>query len=224
MEIDSKKYPYPARLRHHTNPACYIPADELTDLPENYPPLIGSVKWEDVFINAQKPNIMDVGCGKAGMLLNYSEQHPTDNILGIEVRESIAKWAINLIKSENMPNAGVLWYSVINGLDFLDEASFDKIFYLFPDPWTKRKHLKRRAFNPETLEIYHRLLKTGGQLYLASDVEEVHDYHMKLLRQNGNFDIKIVEDDLEWGLPVTNKERFCRRELILFYRIIATKK
>ncbi len=223
MEIDSQKYPYPARLRHHTCPACYIPANELTELPDNYPPLVSKIDWTIQFLNSKPANVLDVGCGKAGLLLDYSEAHPDDNILGIEVRESIAKWAENLIKAENIQNASVLWYSVINGLDFLESNSFDRIFYLFPDPWTKRKHLKRRAFTTETLDIYHRLLKPGGRLYLATDVEEVHDYHLSLVSKHPNFTFKIIETDEEWGLPVTNKERFCRREMILFDRIIATK-
>ncbi len=223
MLIDSKKYPYPARLRHHTCPACYIPANELTTLPDNYPPLYAQINWSDIFLNHISANVLDIGCGKAGLLFDYAEANPNDNIMGIEVRESIAKWAENLIKSENIQNASVLWYSVINGLDFLDNNSFDKIFYLFPDPWTKRKHLKRRAFIPETLDIYHGLLRQGGQLYLATDVDEVHDYHFSLVNAHPGFDIKIIESDYEWGLPITNKERFCRREMILYQRIIATK-
>lgn len=224
MIVDNQKYPYPQRLRHHTNPACYIPASELTELPDNYPPTIDKLAPETLFLNGKKPNVLDVGCGKAGFLLDYSEQHPEDNIMGIEVRETIAKWAENFIKSEQIPNATVLWYSVINGLHFLDNGTFDKIFYLFPDPWTKRKQIKRRAFIPETLEMYHNLLKPGGKLHLATDVDEVHEYHVKVLQKFGKFDIHIVESDEEWPYPITNKERFCRREMILFDRIIAVKK
>lgn len=223
MIIDNQKYPYPARLRHHTNPACYIPAKELTELPENYPPTIEKLNPEELFINKKQPNILDVGCGKAGFLLDYSEIHSNDNILGIEVREGIAKWAQNVITCENIRNAAVLWYSVINGLHFLQENSFDKIFYLFPDPWTKRKQIKRRAFIPETLQMYYNLLRAGGKLYLATDVDEVNDYHLKVLNESGKFKINIIEDDNQWNLPVTNKERFCRREMILFSRIIAEK-
>lgn len=223
MIIDNQKYPYPPRLRHHTNPACYIPASELTELPENYPPTIEALSPETLFINGKSPNILDVGCGKAGFLLDYAEIHTDDNILGIEVREGIAKWAANVIKCENIPNAAVLWYSVINGLHFLKKDSFDRIFYLFPDPWTKRKQIKRRAFIPETLDMYYNLLKIGGKLYLATDVDEVHEYHVKVLEKYGKFKINIVQNDDEWQLPITNKEKFCRREMILFSRIIAEK-
>jgi len=217
MIIDNQKYPYPARLRHHTNPACYIPANELKELPENYPPLIDSINLKNIFINGKEPNVLDVGCGKADFLLNYAEQFPNDNILGIEVRESIAKWAQNIISGEAISNAAVIWYSVINGLNFIPNNSIDKIFYLFPDPWTKRKQIKRRAFIPETLEIYWNLLKQGGKLYLATDVDEVDEYHKK------EFNVQEDINDDQWNFPITNKEKFCRREMILFNRIIAEK-
>jgi tRNA (guanine-N7-)-methyltransferase len=192
-------------------------------MPKSYPPVLESVNWADLFINGKFPNVMDVGCGKAGMLFDYAESHPEDNILGLEVRRSLAEWAMNLIKGENVPNAAVQWYSVVNGIDFIADDSMDKIFYLFPDPWTKKRYVKRRAFNDSTLEMYSKKLKIGGTLRLASDVPEVHEYHLELLKKRDDFDILLVKDDQTWELPPTNKEKFCRRENIDFFRIIATK-
>ncbi len=224
MNIDFKKYPYPERLRHHTTPYNYIPLKELNGLPDYYPPIIEKADWSKIFINAKQPDVLDVGCAKANLLLNYAENNPNSNILGIEVRVQLTEWLENLIKSENIPNAGVIWYTIVNGLDFIEAASISKIFYLFPDPWTKQRHKKRRAYNADTLEEYRKVLKIGGELYLATDIEEVHNDHLKLLNRNGGFDIEIIESDERWGLPQTNKEKFCRRVSIPFYRIIAHKK
>lgn len=224
MIIDFKKYPYPERLRHHTTPYNYIPLKELKGTPEFYPPLYNNIDWKDIFINGKQPNILDVGCGKAGLLLQFAEDNPEMNVLGIEVRDTLAYWAENLIKGENIKNAAVIWYSVVNGLDFIDENSISKIFYLFPDPWSKTKHKKRRAFNQNTLNEYHRLLKDDGQLFLASDLEEIHDYHKGVIDADGRFTYKIIDTVEEWGLPITNKETFCKKKHIPVFRLIANKK
>lgn len=224
MNIDFSKYPYPPRLRHHTAPALYIPKNELHEIPNGYPPLIDNPDWGEFFSNNQPPNVLDVGCGKAGLLLDYSELHPSENILGIEVRKLIADWAENFIRCEKIPNAAVFHYTVVNGLDFIDNGSITNIFYLFPDPWTKKRQQKRRAFNDATLEEFSKKLHSGGILYLATDLPAVHEYHLEELEKNGKFNIKIIDNDADWQLPVTNKESFCRRESIPFFRIKAYKK
>ena len=51
----------------------------------------------------------------------------------------------------------------------LPDALFDKIFILFPDPWPKRRHHKRRLIQPDTVATLVRLLKDGGELRFATD-------------------------------------------------------
>jgi tRNA G46 methylase TrmB len=124
----------------------------------------------------------------------------------------------NVIEGERIANAFVIWYSVVNGLPFIESSSVDKIFYLFPDPWFKFKHKKRRAFNDKTIEEFHRVLKSDGILYLASDVPEVNEYHKSLINDTGKFTYEIA-DDTSWGLPITNKEKFCRKQNIDYLRM-----
>jgi tRNA (guanine-N7-)-methyltransferase len=222
VKIDSKKYPQPKRFRHHTAPNLYFPWEELKDKPEYYPPLYDKLNWSDIFINGGKPNVLDIGCGKGKLLLDHSEMYPSENILGIEVRSQPVDWLNNVIKGEQIPNAAVLWYSVVNGLPFINDGSVDKVLYLFPDPWFKYKHKKRRAFNEKTIGETYRVLKRGGTLYLASDVPEVNDYHKKILDRFGRFSYTNADDNT-WKLPITNKEKFCRNNKIDYLRIKCVK-
>jgi tRNA (guanine-N7-)-methyltransferase len=224
MNIDFKKYPLPKKLRHHTAANLYFPLAELKKRPRYYPPLIDKINWPEYFADGKPPHILDVGCGKGKLLLDLAELNPDKNLLGIEVRKIVTDWLDGVIRGEALPNVAVLWYSVVNGLKFIEDGSIEKVLYLFPDPWPKKKHQKRRAFNKFVLTEFHRVLEPGGKLYLATDVPEVHEYHVETLEQVGLFEYKIVNDDDKWGLPVTNKETFCRRKDIPFNRIIAVKK
>lgn len=222
--IDFEKYPLPKRMRHHTSPNVYLPADELNMIPEGYPELIKEVDWALQFKNAGSPDILDIGCGRAKFLFELSMLLPELNHLGIEVRTQPAEWAKSVIDGEQLPNVAVLKYSVANGLPFIADSSIQKVFYLFPDPWQKKRHVKRRAFNQNFLTEVHRVLIIGGTLNLATDVPEIHEYHLEELSIFGRFDIHIVEDDSQWAYPVTNKEDFCRKVGLPFYRLICTKK
>lgn len=221
--IDFEKYPLPKRMRHHTSPNVYLPASELKVLPNGYPPLIEKADWQEHYANGKAPNALDIGCGRGKFLLELSLLNPSSNYLGIEVRPMPVEWIKGVIAGENLPNVSVIRYSVVNGLNFIEDSSISESFYLFPDPWPKTKHLKRRAFNLFFLEEIFRVTSNGGKLMLATDLEEVHQYHLETLEEFSKFNIKVVENDSEWEYPVTNKEDFCRKVGIPFYRIICTK-
>ncbi len=170
MNIDYKKYPTP-RMRHHTAPNLYVPFNEFKVLPRYYPPILPVIDWQKYFSDSAPPTALDIGCGRGGFLLEYALQHPEVNIFGVEVRKQAVEWIDSIIKGENLPNAGVEWYNTTNGLPFISSHSVDSIFYFFPDPWHKKKHHKRRAFNLNLVQEIYRTLKPNGKLYLMTDVE-----------------------------------------------------
>lgn len=224
MAIDFTKYPYNTRVRHHVASYFYFPASELKLLPVNYPPLIESLEWAEIFLNGKKPSCLDIGCGKGSFLIEYAQMNPDENILGIELRDPLVDWINGVIKGEGIANCASVWYSVANGLNFIESSSIRKIFYLFPDPWPKRRQQKRRAFNQALLQEFARVMGEDAELYIATDVPEVDQHQKEELEKSGLFDYIIVQDDSGWNLPVTNKEAFCRRKEIPLHRIICRKK
>lgn len=224
MAIDFSKYPLPRRLRHHTHPNLYFPLNQLKERPKYYPPLIDSINWKNFYSNAKPPDMLDIGCGKGRFLIEMAQSNNDKNILGIEVRKTLVDWLNDIISGESIGNCNVIWYSVVNGLKFIDAETIEAVFYLFPDPWPKKKHQKRRAFNEHFLDEIYRILKNDAKLYLASDVDEVNEYHMDLLNNDKRWEVILNPDENDWPWPITNKEKFCRSENISFNRIIATKK
>jgi len=224
MPIDFRKYPLPGRIRHHTLPYLYLPASELKIDMDYYPPLYDKIDWKEIFFNGKQPEALDIGCGKGAFLFEYSLQNTEKNILGMELRIAPVKWINTVIKGEDLKNCAAFWYSVANGIPFIADCSIDSIFYLFPDPWPKKRHIKRRAFNSLLLKEIFRVLKNDGELYLATDVPEVDEYHRAILKENGNFILNDITSDKGWNLPRTNKEKFCIKENIPYYRIICQKK
>jgi len=221
MKIDFEKYPYPRKIRHHTSSNLYFPINELKIVPSYYPPLYDDIDVSKFFINKKSTDVLDIGCGKSKFLLEFSEQFPDKNILGIELRKSLVDWAQNFITNEEIPNAWVIWYSAVNGLKFINDNSISEIFYLFPDPWPKLRQQNRRLFSNNLLIEFSRILKKEGKLYLATDCDYVDVYHRKVLEKSLLFDYEITNDE-KWEYPRTNKEEFCLKNNINIYRIKAT--
>jgi tRNA (guanine-N7-)-methyltransferase len=223
MFIDYKKYPYPHKIRHHVGTNLYFPLNEMTFTPLYYPPLYDEVDFLQIFKNNKPPSILDIGCGKGKFLIDIAELYPEDNVLGFEVRKVLVEWIQNFAEKENIENVWALWYTVVNGLSFLKENSIKKVFYLFPDPWPKKKQQNRRLFSENFLKDIYRVLTTDGKLYLATDCDYVDEHHKKTLDQSGLFNYRIAENS-EWNLPLTNKETFCKKKDIPVFRIICERK
>lgn len=153
--------------------------------------------------------------------------HPERNILGLELRGTLVEWINDVIEGEGITNARAVWYSVANGLDFIPSGSIDYVFYLFPDPWPKRKHVKRRAFTDEFLAQLHRILVPGGRLYLATDrpdVDEQQRLQLASLPEDIRFEIHEVTETSDWPFDFeTDQQQFCERKGIPFVRYYAVR-
>ena len=75
-------------------------------------------------------------------------------------------------------------------LSHLSKQIFDEIFILYPDPWPKARHEKRRILNKENLDLFLSKLKINGKVFIATDVKNYFDSIYKLFENNVK--IKII--------------------------------
>jgi tRNA (guanine-N7-)-methyltransferase len=227
-KINFKKYPVP-RVRHHSNPQVYLPAHQHQKDLEWYPPVLSAVDWAEFFSDSRPADVLDIGCGRGGFLLSHALAFPELNVLGLEVRNMLVDWTNQVINGEAIPNARVVWYSMVNGLRWIPEQSIRYATYLFPDPWPKRRHKKRRAFSQAFLEELHRVLVPGGTLYMASDRPEVVEHQNDLISESGLFTVTTAvlnpETDKDaWPFEFkTDQQLFSERKGIPYTYSIATK-
>jgi tRNA (guanine-N7-)-methyltransferase len=73
----------------------------------------------------------------------------------------------------------------------------DRLFILFPDPWPKRRHHKRRLIQPATLELLARVLKDGGELRFATDDPGYLDWALQRLTGYPDLAWQVVAPD-DW--------------------------
>jgi tRNA (guanine-N7-)-methyltransferase len=70
----------------------------------------------------------------------------------------------------------------------LPDASLSFVFVLFPDPWPKLRHYKRRFIQTRTLDQIHRLLKPGGELRIATDHTDYGQWALMHLMRDNRFE------------------------------------
>ncbi len=116
-----------------------------------------------------RPVWLEIGFGGGEHLAWQAGAHPEVGLIGCEpFIEGVAK-LVSVIEAERLDNVRIAVDDARLLLEALPDRSLERIFVLFPDPWPKARHHKRRLINRVTAGEFARLLVPGGELRLATD-------------------------------------------------------
>ena len=134
-----------------------------------------------VFGNDQ-PCTVEIGFGNGDHLLARAQREPLRNFLGIEVhRPGVGRLLLNL-KRAGLRNVRIVCHDAVEVLrDQLAVDSIDELQILFPDPWHKKRHHKRRLIEPQFVALAGSRLRPGGLFALATDWEPYADQMLEVL-------------------------------------------
>lgn len=128
--------------------------------------------WDEVFGNLH-PVEVELGSGDGGFILGRAASHPDRNFLAIERLLGRARKIAKRIRREERNNLKVLRLESSYVVQRLcPPQSVDVVHIMFPDPWPKKRHHKRRLIQPAFLDILHTVLRPGGTVRFSTDHEE----------------------------------------------------
>ena len=115
---------------------------------------------------------LEIGFGGAEHLLWQARSNPAVGLIGVEPYLNGIVKALDGIEADGLGNLRVFDGDARDVLGWLPAGSIGRLFVLFPDPWPKKRHRKRRLLNAATLGSIARVLRAGGELRLASDIAD----------------------------------------------------
>lgn len=117
---------------------------------------------------------VELGCADAKFSFDLARLHPERFVVGLEIREKLVAANAHQAAEEELNNLAFGYVNVNVDLDrvFAPE-SVDRFHVLFPDPWFKHRHHKRRVIEPGLCEVIAVQLRPGGELHFASDVFDI---------------------------------------------------
>jgi len=126
----------------------------------------------DALFGRRARRIAEIGFGNGDNLLALAASRPAEDFLGIEVhRPGVGRLLLQL-EERGLGNVRAVCHDAVEVLErSLHPASLDEILLLFPDPWPKKRHHKRRLVQPAFAALLAERLKGGGALRLATDWE-----------------------------------------------------
>ena len=155
------------------------------------------VARENPIADITGPIWLEIGFGGAEHLLWQAEQNPDVTLLGVEPFLNGVVKAVSGITQNDLKNIRLHRGDARDVLKLLPDASLERVFVLFPDPWHKARHNKRRIINMEFLEDLHRVIKPGGTFRFGSDIIHYVDWTLTRVKRHGGFDWPATSQD-QW--------------------------
>ena len=157
----------------------------------------GAISWEEnpdrvpLDLNALfdgKPLWLEIGFGGGEHLVHQAVCNPQVGLIGCEPFINGVAMLLGKLRAAEVKNVAIHPGDVRDLFDVLPADSVEKAFLLYPDPWPKKRHHRRRAVTPEYLEPLHRVMKSGAELRVATDIP---DYVRQTL-------IEVPKAGFEW--------------------------
>jgi tRNA (guanine-N7-)-methyltransferase len=133
------------------------------------PPAAGLLDPSALFAGRKRAVWLEIGFGAGEHLAIQAEAHPEIGLIGCEVFENGIARLVAEIARRGLDNVRIFADDARLLLDALMPASLDRVFILFPDPWPKARHHKRRLVSTATLDRLAVLMRPEAELRLATD-------------------------------------------------------
>jgi len=156
------------------------------------------------------PQVLEIGFGMGGSLLEMIKLEPDKDFIGIEVHSPGVGRLINNAGEDALRNLKVYMADAVDVFeDCIADASLHRLQIYFPDPWHKKKHNKRRLIQPNFIEMIRYKLEIGGMLHLATDWEPYAEQMLEIMEIADGY--KNIADHGKYSLrpnfrPVTKFE------------------
>ncbi|MFN5011412.1 MAG: tRNA (guanosine(46)-N7)-methyltransferase TrmB [Gammaproteobacteria bacterium] len=126
----------------------------------------------DAVFGRAAPRVLEIGFGNGENLLALAAADPARDFIGVEVHRAGVGHLLLRTAEAGLTNLRVVCHDAVEVLErHIAPGSLDEVLVLFPDPWHKKRHHKRRLMQPAFVDLVVSRLRPGGRLQLATDWE-----------------------------------------------------
>jgi tRNA (guanine-N7-)-methyltransferase len=143
---------------------------------------------------------LEIGCGGGEHLIAQALANPAIGHFGVEPFVNGLAHILMLVEEHSVANVRLHDEDAARLLDWLPASSLSRVDLLYPDPWPKRRHWKRRFVNAANVERIARALRPGGEFRFASDMAEYVNWTLRHVMANPSLAWTAQSAD-DWRIP-----------------------
>ena len=166
--------------------------------------------WQTLFDN-DHPLKLEIGFGMGNFLIEMSAQEPKSNFIGMDFYHKGIRKLMTRIKKLQLENIRMAYGDVRFKVPLLfKDGELETIYINFPDPWPKKRHIKRRLIKPGFVKLIGQKLAPEGQIHLATDsepyaIEMLEYFNSEPMFKNQHREAGFLESRVD--LPKTKYEK-----------------
>ena len=166
--------------------------------------------WHAQFGNTN-PLKLEIGFGMGNFLIEMAAKEPGSNFIGIDFYHKGIRKIMTRIKNLQLENVRIVYGDIRSKISILcQDGALETVYINFPDPWPKKRHIKRRLIKPEFINQLAQKIDLEGSAHLATDSEsyanEMLDYfNSETLFQNLDDNQGFIKERI--GLPKSKYEK-----------------
>lgn len=142
---------------------------------------------EKLFAARSRDLWLEIGFGGGEHLAFQAREHPDIGFIGCEpFINGLAKLLVR-VEAGALSNIRLHDQDARDLLAWLPASCLGRVFILYPDPWPKKRHWKRRIVSAETVDELARVMKPGAELRIASDIPDYIDWILRHVLADGAF-------------------------------------
>jgi len=130
---------------------------------------------------------LEIGFGGAEHLIAQAQAEPRNGFIGSDGFVNATAKALTAIDEHALTNIRLHHGDASELIGWLPDGALTRIDLLYPDPWPKRRHRKRRFIQDESLKRLARILKSGGELRFATDIADYATYALARILRSPDF-------------------------------------
>ena len=140
--------------------------------------------------------VLEIGCGHGHWLAGYAAAYPDDYCIGIDLMSRRIEKTLRKKTKQGLNNLRAYKAEANEFLDCLPPGvSFERVFIMYPDPWPKQRHHRRRLLQSAFLSRLAEYTLPGAQLYFRTDQQPYFEWACRRLRTHSDWQ---MEASLPW--------------------------
>jgi tRNA (guanine-N7-)-methyltransferase len=140
-----------------------------------------------LFANAADEVRLEIGFGGAEHLVDQARNNPRTGFIGSDAFINGVAKALAAIDEHRLSNIRLHFGDASELLDWLPAGALTRVDLLYPDPWPKRRHWKRRFIQDDSLKRLARILIPGGELRFATDIADYAAHTLARVLRSSDF-------------------------------------
>jgi tRNA (guanine-N7-)-methyltransferase len=151
-------------------------------------------KWGSEHFNNDHPIVLELACGKGDYTRGMATLFPEKNFIGVDIKGNRLWTAARLAEEGDLNNVAFIREQIDHLADYFEPGEVSEIWITFPDPFPRKREIKKRLTSPKFLDVYRKIVLPGTKINLKTDSDGLYEYTLEVITEQNLEVVKNYPD------------------------------